>query len=103
MLIVILLTILIGHYIDASPTMRALAPDFAWGDDPMRGVNIGGWLVLEPWITPSLFENKPAWVVDEWTYGAYMLGRNDTMSEIRHHWDTWFQYGELQKWAAMVL
>ncbi len=20
-----------------------------------RGVNLGGWLVLEPWITPSLF------------------------------------------------
>ena len=22
---------------------------------PVTGVNIGGWLVLEPWITPSLF------------------------------------------------
>ena len=22
---------------------------------PMKGTNIGGWLVLEPWITPSLF------------------------------------------------
>jgi len=21
----------------------------------MTGVNIGGWMVLEPWITPSLF------------------------------------------------
>ena len=21
----------------------------------MRGTNIGGWMVLEPWITPSLF------------------------------------------------
>jgi len=20
-----------------------------------RGVNLGGWMVLEPWITPSLF------------------------------------------------
>lgn len=23
--------------------------------DKINGVNIGGWLVLEPWITPSLF------------------------------------------------
>ena len=24
-------------------------------DTQVRGTNIGGWLVLEPWITPSLF------------------------------------------------
>ena len=24
--------------------------------EPIRGVNIGGWLLLEPYITPSLFE-----------------------------------------------
>jgi len=29
----------------------------------VRGVNLGGWLVLEKWITPSLFENTNA--VDE--------------------------------------
>jgi hypothetical protein len=23
--------------------------------DAMIGTNIGGWMVLEPWITPSLF------------------------------------------------
>jgi hypothetical protein len=23
--------------------------------DAMVGTNIGGWMVLEPWITPSLF------------------------------------------------
>ena len=53
----------------------------------MRGVNLGGWLVLEPWITPIFFE-EVGWregrrredlaqvnvgedldrVVDEWTY-----------------------------------
>ena len=25
-------------------------------DDKIRGVNLGGWLLLEPWITPSIFE-----------------------------------------------
>ena len=42
----------------------------AWpyGKTPIRGVNLGGWLDLEPFITPSLF-NYPttANVVDEWT------------------------------------
>ncbi|WVR04560.1 hypothetical protein IAU60_001567 [Kwoniella sp. DSM 27419] len=86
---------------------------FAWGRDPMRGVNIGGWLVLElmrcacpaeqPWITPSLFVNKPDWVVDEWTYGQYMSWQNDTMGEIRTHWNTWFRYTELQDIARVGL
>ena len=26
------------------------------GDGKIRGVNAGGWLLLEPWITPKLFE-----------------------------------------------
>lgn len=33
--------------------------DEAWGsyeDKPARGVNLGGWLVIEPFITPSFFE-----------------------------------------------
>lgn len=30
-----------------------LAPGFTWGLDPMRGVNIGGWLVLEVSSPPS--------------------------------------------------
>lgn len=34
--------------------------------EPLRGVNLGGWLVLEPWLTPSLFKGSDA--VDEYTY-----------------------------------
>ncbi len=32
---------------------------------PLQGVNLGGWLVLEKWITPSLFQGLAA--VDEYT------------------------------------
>ena len=47
------------------------------GDDIIRGVNLGGWLLWEPWIVPTIFEevnveslkNK---VVDEWTYAQYI-------------------------------
>lgn len=35
-------------------------------DEPLRGVNLGGWLVLERWITPSLFKGKDA--MDEYAY-----------------------------------
>lgn len=29
------------------------------GNDKVRGVNLGGWLVIEGWIKPSLFEGIP--------------------------------------------
>ncbi|EIW68772.1 hypothetical protein TREMEDRAFT_31815, partial [Tremella mesenterica DSM 1558] len=79
------------------------APGFVWGKEPMRGVNIGGWLVLEPWITPSIFAHKPSWVVDEWTYGQYMLTQNNTYGEIQTHWNTWFQLSELEDIARVGL
>ena len=46
-------------------------------DDTIRGVNLGGWLLLEPWITPSIFdevnvgENKGK-IVDEYTFAQYV-------------------------------
>jgi len=41
----------------------------------MTGTNVGGWMVLEPWITPSLFyrfldkgkDTTPAAAFDSWT------------------------------------
>lgn len=48
---------------------------FKYGERPIRGVNLGGWLILEPFITPSFFKpydnsekkDTPTMVVDEWT------------------------------------
>lgn len=37
---------------------------FDFNGDKIRGVNLGGWFVLEPWITPGLFEDTPETVVD---------------------------------------
>ncbi len=34
-------------------------------DRAIKGVNLGGWLVLEKWLTPSLFEGSQA--IDEYT------------------------------------
>ncbi|WVN89435.1 uncharacterized protein L203_104658 [Cryptococcus depauperatus CBS 7841] len=71
------------------------APGFGWGAGPMRGVNIGGWLVLEVSAV-----GEPDWVVDEWTYGIYQHMQADPMAEIRKHWNGWFKYTELQDIAA---
>jgi glucan 1,3-beta-glucosidase len=51
----------------------------------LRGVNLGGWLVLEKWITPSLFEGLKA--VDETSY-CVELGEAEATRRLHYHWDT---------------
>ncbi len=48
----------------------------------LRGVNLGGWLVLEKWMTPSLFEGLSA--TDETTWCAE-LG-TAAAARLRSHW-----------------
>jgi len=36
----------------------------SWDPRVIRGVNIGGWLLTEEWITPSLYDSTDA--ADEW-------------------------------------
>ncbi|KAK7420296.1 hypothetical protein QQZ08_010496 [Neonectria magnoliae] len=60
----------------------------AWGsyaDKPARGVCLGGWLSLEPFITPSLFSyDTKLGVVDEWTLTEH-LGA-DAQSTLEDHY-----------------
>lgn len=59
------------------------------------GVNIGGWLVLEPWITPSLFYRflgKPGpkeVAIDSYTF-CEALGPVEGNKVMNAHWDTWY-------------
>lgn len=59
----------------------APTPDF---DKRLRGVNLGGWLVLENWMTPSLFAGLQA--TDETSF-CVELG---AMAEkrLKPHWET---------------
>ncbi|KAF2967930.1 hypothetical protein GQX73_g5598 [Xylaria multiplex] len=63
----------------------------AWGDyatKPARGVNIGGWLSLEPFITPSLFNyDSRLGIVDEWTLCKH-LGVKTTATTLEKHYAT---------------
>ncbi|KAI9504306.1 glycoside hydrolase superfamily [Coemansia spiralis] len=68
----------------------------------VRGVNLGGLFVLEPWITPSLFEEwahtpKSA-VVDEWNYCAF-LGKQECQRRLYQHWASWVQESDLSTLA----
>ncbi|KAJ1030870.1 hypothetical protein NDA18_002099 [Ustilago nuda] len=64
------------------------SPAFPYGSQKVRGVNIGGWLVAEPWITPSLFDNTgDARVIDEYTFGQYA---SNAYGRLAQHWSTFY-------------
>lgn len=67
---------------------KNLAFDYSW--NKLYGVNIGGWFVLEPYITPSLFElfgdNIP---VDEY-HLTQAYGKDALESVLQLHWSTWY-------------
>ncbi|KAK6464067.1 glycoside hydrolase superfamily [Scheffersomyces coipomensis] len=74
--------------------------------DKIYGVSLGGWLVAEPWITPSLFDNiyhqygtQP---VDEYTL-ATILGKNATKLYMENHWKTFYTEGDFQQIKAFGL
>ncbi|KAJ1980711.1 hypothetical protein H4R34_002351, partial [Dimargaris verticillata] len=67
----------------------------------IRGVNLGGWLVLEQWITPSVFkqfEGAPDGrkAGDEYTF-CQVLGEHEARRQLEHHWQTWVTEQDIQK------
>lgn len=63
----------------------------------IRGVNLGGWLVLEKWMTPSLFEGMEAtdettWCVEQGVTGERVLHK---------HWNTFITEKDF-KWLSKV-
>ncbi|USP76212.1 glycoside hydrolase family 5 protein [Curvularia clavata] len=76
------------------------APSFDFGGQKVRGVNTGGWFVLEPWITPSIFEGNAA--IDEYTL-ADAMGRDAAKSMLQKHWDTWYTADDFKQMAAAGL
>ena len=66
----------------------------------VRGVNIGGWLVLEPWITPSLFERTGnTAIVDEYTF-CQLQDTNVAKAALQQHWDSFYTEEDFQEIAA---
>jgi glucan 1,3-beta-glucosidase len=68
----------------------------------VQGTNLGGWLVLEPWITPSLFyqflssddqwgTDAPAHTgMDTYTF-CQALGPEEGNKQLRRHWKAWLR------------
>mmetsp|Transcript_17923 Transcript_17923/g.30486 ORF Transcript_17923/g.30486 Transcript_17923/m.30486 type:complete len:223 (+) Transcript_17923:2-670(+) len=71
----------------------------------LTGTNIGGWMVLEPWITPSLFyrylglNNTESQVgMDSYTF-CESLGPEKGNEVMRAHWDSWYTEDHIKELA----
>ncbi|KAF8827374.1 hypothetical protein HHX47_DHR4000380 [Lentinula edodes] len=85
---------------------RVGADEWIWGENVARGVNLGGWLVTEPFIVPSLYEkyvnnSQNITVLDEWTLSLAM--GLDLASEMGHHYETFITEQDFAEIAAAGL
>jgi len=75
--------------VSADEPVKPVKPDYFH-----YGTNIGGWMVLEPWITPTLFyrflgktQNETG--IDSWTF-CEALGPEEGNKVMRAHWENWY-------------
>lgn len=73
--------------------------NFDYRGDKVRGVNLGGWLVTEPWITPSLFDAAGDAAVDEWSL-CETLGADGCRSVLSQHWSSFITADDLNQIAS---
>lgn len=68
--------------------------------DPIRGVNLGGWLLTEQWITPSVFSSTGTG--DEWSLCA-ALGKDKCLKALRGHWGSFLDRSDFEAIKAAGL
>ncbi|KAF8636641.1 hypothetical protein AX17_003449 [Amanita inopinata Kibby_2008] len=69
----------------------ALNETFNYGVEKIRGVNIGGWLNTEPFITPALFEpfvKAAIPAIDEWTLSQNLAANGGLQQQLEQHYKT---------------
>ena len=75
--------------IPASTGAPAFTPS---GTGFLRGVNIGGWLVLEKWMNGDVFTGAGADAADEFNFDS----TNGAAEPLDRHWSTWFTEADVQ-------
>lgn len=84
---------------------RASDPGFDYSNTKVRGVNLGGWFLTEPFITPSLYEafgaeeNTP---VDEYHY-SLALGKDEARKRLENHWNNFYSQQDFSKMKELGL
>lgn len=73
--------------VQANEHVPNLKKPFEYGKTPVRGVNLGGWLNIEPFITPSFFEkySQRDGIIDEYTL-CEKLGTDRCKESLEKHY-----------------
>ncbi|CAA7271152.1 unnamed protein product [Cyclocybe aegerita] len=81
-----------------------LNTSWTWGKDRIHGVNLGGLFVLEPFITPDIFQRYPG-AVDEYTLSQAMAAdtANGGLSQLEQHYDTFITERDIAEIAGAGL
>ncbi|VEU20835.1 DEKNAAC101664 [Brettanomyces naardenensis] len=79
------------------------SPSFDYSSEKVYGVSLGGWLITEPYITPSLYraaitdnETDAQIPVDEYHY-CKKLGTSECYNRLHEHWDTFINGSDFKK------
>ena len=68
--------------------------------DRIRGVNLSGWFILEPWVTPSLFAATGASNDGELQQALGAVAYNE---RVREHYETFISEADFKRMSAMGL
>ncbi|KJA22085.1 glycoside hydrolase family 5 protein [Hypholoma sublateritium FD-334 SS-4] len=81
-----------------------LNTSWTWGTDRIYGVNLGGLFVLEPFITPAIFQRYPT-AVDEFTLSQAMAAdtANGGLNQLEAHYDTFITEEDIAQIAGAGL
>ncbi|KAJ2912332.1 hypothetical protein MD484_g8086, partial [Candolleomyces efflorescens] len=81
-----------------------LSTPWRWGVDRIYGVNLGGWLVLEPFISPEIFQRYPD-VRDEFSLSQAMAAdeANGGLRQIEEHYQTFITEVDIAEIAGAGL
>jgi glucan 1,3-beta-glucosidase len=82
----------------ANDDVPPLNKPFPYGTRPIRGVNLGGWLSIEPFITPSLFSRWGSrdGVIDEYTL-TKKLGSSSAARTLEKHYATFISESDIKE------
>ncbi|KAH9940545.1 glycoside hydrolase [Epithele typhae] len=79
-----------------------LNQSWTWGKDRVNGVNIGGLFVLEPFISPALFQDNPG-TADEWTLSVALAAKGKLQETLENHYDTFITEQDIAEIAGAGL
>lgn len=112
----------VAHLLSAPFSFSAGPDEYSCPVDPhrttklndfhIRGTALGGWMVLEPWLTPSLFyqflgasqkwgdDAKNRVAIDSKTF-CTALGPEEANRQLRNHWRTWVDEEQIRRLAKI--